>query len=200
MGEKVLLCGDVMYDAATYYGATCEVRTRIMQQLELSPRSFILATVHRAENTDDPQRLRRIFEGLNLIADKIPVVLPLHPRTADRLMVHGLSAVTSKIKIIDPVSYLSMLALLKNSALVVTDSGGVQKEAYFFRRPCITLRDETEWVELVENGWNELVSPQLESRVICKAVLRARNRIGCEVNLYGEGNASKLIVDALLGM
>ena len=159
------------------------------------PANFILATLHRAENTDNPQRLAQIVEALNQVHhDHAPVVLPLHPRTRKIIAQQGLQL---DAHLIDPVGYFEMIWLLDHSQLVLTDSGGVQKEAFFFGKACVTMRDQTEWVELVEAGANELVGADREK--IVDAVVR---NIGREVrdteNLYGGGEASQRIVDELV--
>ena len=159
------------------------------------PANFILATLHRAENTDNPERLAHIVEALNRIHhDHAPVVLPLHPRTRKIIVQHGLKL---DVHLIEPVGYLEIIWLLDHSQLVLTDSGGVQKEAFFFGKACVTMRDQTEWVELVEAGVNELVGADREK--IVGAV--ARN-IGREVqdteHLYGGGEAPQRIVNELV--
>ncbi len=156
----VINVGDVMYDAVLMYSKLAEERSKILEELKLKPKTYALATVHRAENTDNPERLRSIFQGLSMIAESgLPVVVPLHPRT--RKVLSNLSPTPypsiPKLRIIEPVSYLDMLMLEKYARVILTDSGGVQKEAFFFRVPCVTLREETEWVETVEAGWDEFV-------------------------------------------
>jgi|Deesub1362A_J573_1020465.scaffolds.fasta_scaffold01134_3 UDP-N-acetylglucosamine 2-epimerase len=161
----VLNTGDVMYDAVLLYGKLAEQKSQILEKLGLKPKEYALATVHRAENTDEPERLKGIFEGLGRIAQEgLTVVVPLHPRTRNALCSLPLTPYpstpypsTPNFLTIDPVSYLDMLILEKNARVILTDSGGVQKEAFFFRVPCVTLREETEWVETVEAGWNTLV-------------------------------------------
>lgn len=153
-GEKVQQVGDVMYDAALYYAERAEQRSLILERLGLRAKEYILATVHRAENTDDPERIRNILEGF--AGAPHPVVWPLHPRTRQRLEAFGL-ALPETVRVIDPVGYLDMVMLERHAALIATDSGGVQKEAYFYSTPCLTLREETEWVGLIETGANRLV-------------------------------------------
>ena len=155
-GPHVANVGDVMYDAALIFGKRAELESSILKDLGLQVRGYILATVHRQENTDVVERLQNIFSGF--AAARLPVVLPLHPRTRKRIVGFGVS-IPKNVKVVDPLGYLDMVMLEKNAALVATDSGGVQKEAYFHRVPCVTLRDETEWTELVELGWNTLASP-----------------------------------------
>jgi UDP-GlcNAc3NAcA epimerase len=146
---KLINCGDVMLDAALYYAG-------MSSKLNIDlPQRFILSTVHRAENTDNPERLKNIFSALSEISKEISVVLPLHPRTRHILEKSKIDC--HNLHIIEPVGYLEMVDLLKNCEMVMTDSGGLQKEAYFFQKKCLTLRDETEWLELVQNGFNKLV-------------------------------------------
>jgi UDP-N-acetylglucosamine 2-epimerase len=171
---------------------------------------YALATVHRAENTDDPERLRLIFQALNEIARSVmPVILPLHPRTRKQLSALSKSTTPTNPKnsmnpidqanlvIIDPVSYLDMLLLEKNARVILTDSGGVQKEAFILKVPCITLREETEWVETVDAGWNLLVGA--DKKRIVEAVERFNVQRPPELqnNLYGDGYAAERIVNIL---
>lgn len=196
--SRVHRVGDVMYDAALYFGSIAETKSSILRTLGLGAKTYILATVHRAENTDSPQRLLAIFEGLAEVAEKTPVVLPLHPRTR-AILEKGepaLKHAASKLRIVDPVGYLDMIQLEKNARALATDSGGVQKEAFFFRVPCVTLRDETEWVELVELGWNRL-APPLSSKTIAQAIEESLDRRGKEAQPYGEGAAGKRILEIL---
>jgi len=164
----------------------------------LCPSSYVLATVHRAENTDHEQRLLAIVDGLQAVAQRMPVVWPLHPRTRGVLKGMGrLDELSSNVHIIDPVGYLDMVQLEKYAAVIATDSGGVQKEAFFYSVPCVTLRDETEWLELVEAGWNRLVPP-LSSDVVQIAILDALEQQGASVQPYGAGDAAKKIVSRLV--
>lgn len=195
----VRLVGDVMYEAALYYGAKAEAKSRVLARLGLQPKGYILATVHRAENTDDLARLEAIFSGLVSVGKSIPVVLPMHPRTRAALRYMGpISDIEQRLRVIEPVGYLDMLVLEKNARLIATDSGGVQKEAFFYRVPCVTLRRETEWVELVELGWNQLVFPQ-SPRAVAEGILRGlETHQASETNPYGDGNSGELIVKHLL--
>jgi UDP-GlcNAc3NAcA epimerase len=197
MSERMIyLVGDVMYDASLYYMAKAEQESRILPQLGLTPGEYILATIHRAENTDNSERLRTIIAGLNHISHEIPVVLPLHPRTRAAIVREDLpNHLLAELMIIEPVGYQDMLMLEKNARLVATDSGGVQKEAFFFRVPCVTLREETEWVELVELGWNKVVPP-LSIQAISEAALSSFQ--GEEEDPYGGGKASDRIIKILL--
>ncbi|GAB4311100.1 MAG: UDP-N-acetylglucosamine 2-epimerase (non-hydrolyzing) [Candidatus Bipolaricaulota bacterium] len=191
----VLNVGDVMYDAALMYLELAAGRSTILDQLDLQPENYALATVHRAENTDDPKRLTGIFQGLAKLAQEGPrVVVPLHPRTRKALASLPME-VPDDLLLIDPVSYLGMLILEKNARVILTDSGGVQKEAFFFKVPCVTLREETEWVETVEAGWNVLVGCDPEK--IYQAALEARPGVESAWP-YGDGRAGERIVRALL--
>jgi UDP-GlcNAc3NAcA epimerase len=147
--------GDVMYDVALHFGEMARRQSRILDTLILRDGSFVLATCHRAENTDDPTRLKGIAEGLAAVSGRIPVVLPLHPRTRAALSQASIRLPES-VKVCDPLPFLDMLCLEMAAALIATDSGGVQKEAYFYGKPCVTMREETEWVETVDAGWNRL--------------------------------------------
>ncbi len=198
--SRIRLVGDVMYDAALYYRDKARRTSRILERLGLTPKAYILATIHRAENTDDPARLQAIMQGLAEVSRDIPVVLPLHPRTRAALARLGLDAtLPATLRRIPPVGYLDMVRLEENARLIATDSGGVQKEAFFHRVPCVTLRAETEWVELVETGWNVLVDPSTSPSAIHAALRRHMDARGREVALYGEGKAAERIADILLG-
>jgi len=184
--------GDVMYDAAFVFGEIAEHESSILRDLGLAPKGYLLATIHRAENTDDLSRLQSIlaaFAGLGEL-----VVFPIHPRTRSRVDALNLKSNITNLKFIDPVSYLDMVQLEKNSRVILTDSGGVQKEAYFHGVPCVTLRDETEWVETVAAGWNQVVGA--DSSKIMKAVREART--GKVIEEYGAGNTAEIIIQRLL--
>lgn len=196
--HRIRLVGDVMYDAALFYRERAERESHILQQLGLRPKGYVLATVHRAENTDDQARLRTILEALARVAGKVPVVLPIHPRTRSAV-IHDwhLNQALRTVRVIDPVGYLDMLCLESNALVIATDSGGVQKEAFFFRVPCVTLRQETEWVELLELGWNRLV-PDVEVNTIETAILSAIDGYGSDGSPYGDGHAANEICRSLL--
>jgi UDP-N-acetylglucosamine 2-epimerase len=186
--------GDVMYDSVLHFAKLAEGQTQILKKLGLEPRRYVLATVHRAENTDDSTRLDNILSALDEIsASGLRVVFPLHPRTRKKMTEFGLSLTHAKA--IAPVSYLEMLLLEKNAKIILTDSGGVQKEAFSFQIPCVTLRDETEWIETVESGWNQLAGadPKSIGRAIQKAQ-PGKDRMGC----YGDGRTASKIVDLLV--
>jgi UDP-GlcNAc3NAcA epimerase len=183
----VALVGDVMLDAALYY-------RKFAQKPEFDyPKFYILATIHRAENTDNVEQLKSILGALQKISREIAIVLPLHPRTRKKVQKLGLEVTGENILLTEPVSYLNMVYLLERCRLVLTDSGGLQKEAYFFKKPCVTLRDETEWVELVDNGFNYVAGTGVEN--IYAAFKRfIEKEIDFNQNLYGDGLAGEKIV------
>jgi UDP-GlcNAc3NAcA epimerase len=185
--------GDVMFDAALLFRGKAQAKSHVLERCGVRGRRYVLSTVHRAENTDSRERLRAILEGLDAVAESLPVVLPLHPRT--RAAIEREDLPTGGIKIVDPVGYLDMMALECQAALIATDSGGVQKEAYFHGVPCVTLRDETEWLELVELGWNRLASPSTSR--IADEILGALGTEGRCGTLFGSGDAAKAIVRTL---
>lgn len=193
--QGVLWVGDVMYDSVLQSIKVAEKCSTIMDTLDIKPQCYALATVHRAENTDDHERLLSIFEAFTQIAhDELPVIIPLHPRTRQCLKNSQFKIHNSKVRIIDPVPYLDMLLLEKNAQVILTDSGGIQKEAFWFRVPCVTLRDETEWTETVASGWNTVVGAN--QNLIKKTVEEAHP--GRDIrNFYGDGNASTSIVNIL---
>lgn len=188
--------GDVMYDVALYYRDKAREQSRILETLELAGKRFALATCHRAENTDDPARLEQIVTALSEIAQQLPVVLPLHPRTRKLLQQFDLAHHLETLTLTEPLPYLDMVALEQSAHVILTDSGGVQKEAFFYRVPCITMRDETEWVETVHSGWNQLVGAS--SAKILSAFGNTAH--GEEMNPppYGNGAAAKIILSLLL--
>ena len=187
---QVELSGDVMQDGAIFYRELAEKPADLTLDSE-----FILSTIHRAENTDSEIRLTAIVESLNEIAEQVAVVLPLHPRTKVKLEALPIK-LSSRIKLIDPVGYLNMVWLIDNCKLVMTDSGGLQKEAFFFHKPCITLRDETEWVELVEHNFNVLVGA--DKAAIISAFKEHTFSNDFNIDLYGNGFASNNIATALI--
>jgi UDP-GlcNAc3NAcA epimerase len=198
--DHVRLVGDVMYDATLYYAARAETQSHILSQLGLTSGTYILATIHRAENTDNAVRLRAIFEALGEISQERKVVVPLHPRTRSCLKADKLIEICPRsLCLIEPLGYLDMMMLEKNAELIVTDSGGVQKEAYFHRVPCVTLRTETEWVELVEAGWNMLVAPDTAEHMI-SALHDALERPAALAwqGLYGDGHTADHIANCLI--
>jgi UDP-GlcNAc3NAcA epimerase len=192
--QRTALVGDVMYDVALYY------RSRIsrsgMSRFRVRPGAYFLATCHRAENTDDRERLASIFGTLARIASLAPVVLPLHPRTKRRLTEFQIK-VPRGVRVLPPVGYLQMIALESNAIAILTDSGGIQKEAYFFAVPCITLRSETEWVETIDVGWNTLVGTDRDKTIdAARRVDEVRKRP--RPPLFGNGDAAARIIDELV--
>lgn len=192
--EKIHLVGDVMYDAYLFFRDRIPSPKGFFTRLNLPEAGYILVTLHRAENTDDHRRLEKLLSVLFLLAEKYHVVFPVHPRTARHLPEEKKDRAPKKLHYLEPVGYLEMLALEQNAALIATDSGGVQKEAYFHGVPCVTLRNETEWVELVETGWNIVVSPELPPEEIARRIESRIGMKGSPVRLYGEGNAIMEIV------
>lgn len=190
---KIHHTGDIMYDAALYFAPIAEKQSTILSTLELSSKAFALATVHRAENTDSDQNLFEIMEGLRRISMKIPVVFPIHPRTCKRLDELNLQFSSSNFRLIPPLSFFDMLILERHASVILTDSGGIQKEAYFHKTPCVTLRLETEWTETVKAGWNQLVSPH--SDAIENAFDRAH--AGTSISVYGDGHCASKIIQKL---
>lgn len=190
--------GDVMYDVALRHGERANVlKAHRLEDWGLSPKGYVLATVHRAENTDDPRRLCAIADAFMRVASEMPVLWPLHPRTRAALVGAGLlGSLEGKLKLVEPLGYLDMVAAERNAAVIATDSGGVQKEAFFHEVPCVTLRDETEWVELLEGGWNRLVAPA-DSGVIAGTIIASVNHCGEQIQPYGDGRAARKIVDCL---
>ncbi len=189
--DKIFMIGDVMLDASLLFRKKSK-KPLWFDDLRIPLNDFVLTTVHRAENTDNFDRLNSIFNGLASSNEEI--ILPLHPRTKDRLKEHKIK-ITENIHVVNSVSYLEMIWLENNCRIICTDSGGVQKEAYFFEKPCVTMRDETEWVELVEEGWNNLVgtSSNAISNGIKIATKPDQNNF-----LYGHGNAANEIVDIII--
>ena len=188
--------GDVMYDVALFYRERARQQSAILKNLGLTSGKFALATCHRAENTDDPSKLGEILSALAEVAEDIPVVLPLHPRTRKLVGEYGLSQHLTKLIVTEPLPFLDMVALEQAAKLILTDSGGVQKEAFFYGVPCITMRDETEWVETVELGWNLLVGSSKQA--ILSAVSQSiKNTHANTVAPYGNGTAAQSIVAKL---
>ncbi len=193
-GDQVVEVGDVMLDAARHYGKTAVPSPGTKRLIDVLGEDFLVATIHRPENTDDPQRLRSILGALEELSAQRAVVLPLHPRT--RKVLAGWSPPPT-LHVLEPVGYLDMLCLLRACAGVLTDSGGLQKEAYFFRRPCLVLRDETEWVELVEGGYNQLVGADRGAILKCAETFFDRAPHPA-ADLFGDGHAGDRIVAELI--
>jgi UDP-GlcNAc3NAcA epimerase len=184
--QKIFQIGDVMYDATLFYRERAKKQVSL-NRWNLEDKEFALCTIHRAENTDEPSRLKSIFQALHQINKKVPVILPMHPRTKKIIEKSSFSNLLTNLKIVEPLSYLETQRLEMDAKAILTDSGGMQKEAYFHKIPCITFRDETEWVETVNSGWNTLVGASTEK--ILKAV--DESTIPTEQILcYGDGHSA----------
>ncbi len=202
---KIYHCGDVMYDNSLFFSSLIEQKITILQDNKLEEGKFLLVTIHRNNNTDEPIRLNALFRAINKISveNKIKIILPLHPRTA-KLLSKNLSSelystikTNELIKIISPVSFLEMIALEKNAFLVMTDSGGVQKEAFFFKKPCIILRSETEWVELVNSG-SAVIADANEAEILKAFDKFKKTKRFKFPDLFGNGNAAEFICEEIL--
>lgn len=184
--------GDIMYDSVLYYSDKVPEMAKISRKYK--DNQFILCTLHRAENTDDIDRLKSIVRALNHINKQTPVVLPLHPRTKNIIRQNN---VHNEFEIIEPLGYFDMLGMLQKTRIVITDSGGLQKEAYFFKKYCLTLRDETEWTELVTNGYNFIVGADFDKIIETYSSLKCNNA-NFDMSLYGDGQTGRKIIDILL--
>lgn len=189
--QTVHLVGDVMLDVLNWARERVPDSPRILERLGLASRRYLLVTVHRSENTDDLPRLRQIVDALNSVEE--PVVFPVHPR-ARKVLAAASCTFEQHVQLIDPVGYLDMVALAGSARLILTDSGGLQKEAYWLNTPCLTMRDETEWVETVAAGWNRLVGA--DSRTIIETV-QSFVPIGARPTLYGDGSAAEMCAELL---
>lgn len=191
--DKVHKVGDVMFDATLYYRESA----RRPESIDSNSNNFILCTIHRAENTDDLNRLKRILDSLNAVSEEHTIILPLHPRTAGVIKkIEGLT-LNENIKVIEPVGFLEMHWLLQNCSVVMTDSGGVQKEAFFHKKPCVTLRDETEWVELIKAGVNVLAPPaDADIAAALKSMLGLK--IDESLALYGDGQTGNRLLEIII--
>jgi UDP-GlcNAc3NAcA epimerase len=186
---SIINSGDVMYDVALYYSQFSGERSTIISDLGLKNKAFLLTTLHRQENTDDLERLNSIISALNILSSDYEIVLPVHPRTRKILQNENIKL---NFEPIDPVGYFDMIELLKNCKMVITDSGGVQKEAFFFRKHCLVARDETEWTELVDLGYNFMVGAETE-KIISTVAKVAASSVKFDEKPYGEGNAADKI-------
>ena len=200
---KVYHCGDIMYDNSLHFANVAKEKTNIIQRLGLDGKLFILATIHRDSNTDHPERLNAIFRTLVQLSKETQVVLPLHPRTA-KLMKTNLDESLQKqisscqnIQILPPISFLEMIALERHAQLIMTDSGGVQKEAYFFKKPGIILRPETEWVEIVETG-NAILADADQTRIMQAWQHFKDNPPTTFPEIFGDGHAAEFMLDKML--
>ena len=198
---KIYHCGDIMYDNSIYFSELAESKNSILKENGLIQDQYILATIHRNNNTDDPSRLGSIFSALKKIAEKRKIVIPLHPLTTKQL--EQLPVLNKKIQedknfiILPPVSFLEMICLEKNAGLLITDSGGVQKEAFFFKKPCIILRSETEWVELVDCGASRLADAD-ETKIIATADYYLHDKKLSFPALFGNGKTAEFICKEIL--
>ncbi len=190
--------GDVMYDVSRYYREKAKSQSSILSDLNLVESEYALATCHRAENTDNLFRLTEIVSALGSLAESLPVVLPLHPRTRKLIAEHDLTHLLGAVRIVEPIPFLDMVALEQASQLILTDSGGVQKEAYFYGVPCITMRDETEWVETVTIGWNKLVGANRKAILAAAQTAMKDQPPAQSENPYGDGHAAESIVASLI--
>lgn len=186
--------GDVMYDVALFYRDIALQRSGILNRLGVKAGEYVLATCHRAENTDDAGRMSQILEALGRIAEIRPVVLPLHPRTRNAIHGYGLGNQLNKIVVTDPLPFLDIVALEQCARTIVTDSGGVQKEAFFYGVPCVTVRDETEWIETVDSGWNTIAGA--DARKILEA-MDAGRPAASKPEAYGKGDAADRILEIM---
>jgi UDP-N-acetylglucosamine 2-epimerase len=195
----VIKVGDVMFDNYMFFKSLAMQQSNIMKDLDIRPKEYCLATVHRQENTDDGERLYDIFRALDEISRQYyPVILPMHPRTRNALeKLHLTTESLSNIVLIDPVDYLDMICLQVHADVILTDSGGVQKEAYFAGVPCVTLREETEWVETVDAGVNVLCGSD-EREIITAYSKACRTKVSLRDGLYGDGKAGTAIIQSLI--
>lgn len=200
--RRIEQVGDVMFDVALRHGARVSAELGMLGALTarhgVTPGAYCLATVHRAESTDHPDRLAAIVDALTAFSREIKIVFPLHPRTRAALSMQGkLEALACAVVLVEPLGYLDMVQLERHAAVIATDSGGVQKEAFFHQVPCVTLRDETEWVELVEAGWNRLAPPR-DAAAVLRSLRASLGSVGADVAPYGSGDAAQRIVARLL--
>jgi UDP-GlcNAc3NAcA epimerase len=193
-GCQILQVGDVMYDAALFYEKLSDRHSSVIDDLKIRNEKYILCTIHRQENTDNTISLTSIVDALNILNNEIKIIFPIHPRTRKIIKAHGIKTLFHSI---DPVGYFDMIQLIRNSQLVMTDSGGLQKEAYFYGKYCITIRDQTEWTELVDNGYNFLTGADKEKIIsVCTKLLKQKPA-DFSHKLYGDGKASLKIADDL---
>ncbi|WP_237228352.1 non-hydrolyzing UDP-N-acetylglucosamine 2-epimerase [Rubinisphaera sp. JC750] len=197
ISENVHQVGDVMYDSSTFFAQQADALVSPLQDYELNRADYILVTCHRAENTDDPQRLGNIVAAINELSKERAVVLPLHPRTKHKMADFGLRF-SDKVTVTEPLSYLEMIVLERNAGLILTDSGGVQKEAFVFGVPCVTIRDQTEWTETIECGANRLTetAPEAILRTVAEQLLKS-GKLPDAGPYYGNGNASRDIAQGI---
>ena len=194
MTEHVFNVGDVMYDVALYFAEKAKLESDILTQLSLREKDYTLVTCHREENTNCIQRLTSILQGLAELSKSKTIIFPIHPRTLKYIQLNKLSDCLENIHVIEPLPYMDLIALQQSAELILTDSGGIQKEAFFYQVPCVTMRDETEWVETVDLGWNQLVGANTNQ--IIEAVMNLKMGV-FDVYPYGRGKASEMILNIL---
>jgi UDP-GlcNAc3NAcA epimerase len=198
-GDKAFVVGDIMYDSFLYYQNELET-AKILSSFNLKNNQYFLVTIHRAENTDNPDNIKNIFSSLKTFLPNVDIVIPLHPRT--KKVLKELNVSLDGFNVINPVSYQSMISLLSGSRVVITDSGGLQKEAYFSKTPCVTVRDETEWVETLDYGWNRISPPSNKNDIISsiKSALEIDVHNTTYYEHYGDGKAAEKIISQLLSL
>jgi len=202
---KVYHCGDIMYDNSLYFSKVSEEKSTILSDLDLKEDEYILTTIHRDSNTDIAENMEEIFSALHEISEVsgLVIILPIHPRTKGKLkeqlsdVLYNKLTENPKFKIIPPAGFIDIIALEKNARMIVTDSGGLQKEAYFFQKPCVILRSQTEWVEIVENG-NAILADASKKRILEAFELLYNKKNFSYPPLYGDGNAAKFICEKIL--
>ena len=196
--EGVYNTGDVMYDAAIFYGKQVAKKSTILESLNIKGCEYVLSTCHRAENTDDPIRLKEILSALVEVSLKTKVVLPMHPRTKKLIQEYGLKKLTKSLLITEPLDYIDMTSLERSAKMIFTDSGGVQKEAYFYGVPCITMREETEWIETVTMGWNKVVGANQNQILEAYKSFLSFPPKNANEKPYGDGKAANKVVNHIL--
>lgn len=195
--SKIEQVGDVMNDMAIEFAPVAKEKSSVLKKLNMSDKNYILFTVHRAENTDNPELINNILHAIEKLAKETEIIWPLHPRARDIITRHYPWVFEVEgLHLTEPFGFIDMIAVEKSASIIVTDSGGVQKEAYFHRIPCVTLRGETEWVELVQTGWNVLCSPS-NSEDIVNVIRNRQGSFGKDVSLYGQGKSAQKIVEKM---
>jgi UDP-GlcNAc3NAcA epimerase len=192
--QHIVNVSDVMFDAVLYYRERAQKEVNL-ETFSLGHQGYALCTIHRQENTDQVERIKSILSALQSIAKDLIVVLPLHPRTKAKISQYNLESFLEDLYLLDPIPYLEMQRLQMGAKVILTDSGGMQKEAYFHRVPCITLRDETEWIETVETGWNQLVGVD-ENAIVC-AAKSVKPTTTIQISIFGDGYAVEKVIKAI---
>jgi UDP-GlcNAc3NAcA epimerase len=196
LDKTVILVGDVMYDCSLKFAELAGKHYQPLEKFNLQSGNYILLTCHRAENTNDPDRLTGIVEAVNILSEEIPVIYPVHPRTREYIKKYGLTF-NNSVQTVSPVSYFEMLIMERHAGFILTDSGGVQKEAFFYQVPCVTMRDETEWVETVDLKWNIVTGADSEKILQAVKTFQQQPPPKTDVNPYGDGDAAGKIVNEL---